>query len=115
MDASVLRQSQINEWYYHLKLESLFISQLCFIGLSFVIVLFSLSRAGLFGPAVVYYSLFFILIILFTIWIMRFIYNRNYRDKRNWNRIVFSGDNGKPATIPSEVVSLTAQVASCKA
>ena len=113
MDASVLRQSQINEWYYQMKLESLFISQLCFIGLSFVIIMFSLSSAGLFGRAVVYYSIVIILIILFFIWVSKHLYDRNTRDKRTWNRMVFSGDYSKPATIPSEVVSLKAQVASC--
>lgn len=113
MDASVLRQSQINQWYYHMKLESLFISQLCFLGLSFLIVMFSLLKIGFFGKAIVYYSAIIIFILLFLIWFTRYLHTRNKRDKHIWNRRIFDGDNNKPATIPSELVSLQAQVASC--
>lgn len=114
MDASLLRQSQINEWYYHMKLESLFISQLFFVGLSFVIVMFSLSKTGIFGKDIIYYSIVIIVIILFCIWLTRYLYNRNTRDMRDWSKRRFAGDYTKPATIPSEVVSLQANIASCK-
>ena len=113
MDSSVLRQSEINEWYYHMKLESLFISQLCFIGLSYVLVLLSLSKAGLFRIDVISYNIVIIFILLFFVWTLRYYYTRNKRDIRYWNRMRFSNDNKKPATLSSEVVSLQAQVASC--
>jgi hypothetical protein len=112
-DQSVLRQSEINEWYYHLKLESLFISQLCFLGLSFGIILFSLSQAGLFGPTLVYYYLFLLFIFLGIVWLTRFLYTRNNRDKRFWNRKIFNEDNNKSSTIPNSVIRLRAEVAGC--
>jgi len=102
-NASVSRQTEINEWQYNSKLEMLFISQIAFIGLSFIILMYAIAYTGVFGFSVVHYSAIISMMIFFAIVLTRYLYNRNSRDSRYWNRKVFDGDYSKPSTIPPGV------------
>lgn len=114
-NASISRQAEINEWQYNSKLEMLFISQIAFMGLSFIIIMYSLSYLGLFSLGIVHYSAIIIVVVLFSVTLTRYLYNRSTRDKRYWNRKVFSGDYSKPSTLPpSATASLTASRKMCK-
>ena len=114
-NASVSRQTEINEWQYNSKLEMLFISQLAFMGLSFIIALYAIAYTGVFGFGIVHYSAIIISIILLAVIVSRYLYNRDSRDKRYWNRKVFSGDYSKPSTVsPSANAALTANRKMCR-
>lgn len=114
-NASVSRQAEINEWQYNSKLEMLFISQIAFMGLSFIIALYAIAYMGIFGFGIVHYSAIIISIVLFAVILTRYLYNRDSRDKRYWNRKVFSGDYSKPSTIPASAsAALAANRKLCK-
>ena len=47
MDVSIEKQTEINEWSYNSKRDTLFFFQLVFIGLTILIFMYSLSNAGI--------------------------------------------------------------------
>jgi len=108
MDASVERQTEINEWTYNSKRETLFFSQLVFIGLSILIIMFALSKAGLLGEILVLYVMIIVFVLLAVIWYTRYVYTRNNRSGQHWNRLSFSEDGKKPSTLSSSVLSSVA-------
>jgi hypothetical protein len=91
------RQAEINEWSYNNKLDTLFVFQLIFLGLTFLAILMYLKTRGILGgPFVMYVSA--ILIIIITVIIAnRAMYTANRRDSRFWNRRRFISDNNKDA------------------
>jgi hypothetical protein len=111
MDVSIARQAQINEWEYNSKRETLFISQLFFIGISFVIILFTLARFKFIRLSIVYFVAIILIIIFGIFWYLKHIYTRNTRDKKHWNRKVFDGDHSKVSTIPASVLAQVAKSA----
>ena len=113
-NASVSRQTEINEWQYNSKLEMLFISQLAFIGLSFIIAMYAIAHTGVFGFGIVYYSAIIIFVLLIAVTLTRYLYNRDKRDSRYWNRKVFNGDYSKPSTIPAGVAQELQTRSRCK-
>lgn len=117
MDTSIERQTEINEWSYNSKRETLFFSQLVFIGLSIIIIMYALSAAGFLGDTFVLYVMIIIFVLLGLIWYTRYTYTRKSRDSNNWNKIVFSEDGKKPSTLPSSVISsvATASTNNCAA
>ena len=108
MDVSVEKQTEINEWSYNSKRDTLFFSQLVFIGLSILIVMYWMSSAGLLSDMFVIYVMIIIFALLLLIWYVRYKYTRNSRDKTHWNRIVFSEDGKKPSTLSPTVVNSVA-------
>jgi len=74
-----------------------------------------MSRAGLLSEIFVYYIMIIIFGLLGLIWYTKYIYTRNTRDKRYWNRVTFSEDNVKPSTLSPTVLNsiATATTATC--
>jgi hypothetical protein len=108
MDVSIEKQTEINEWSYNSKRDTLFFFQLVFIGLTILIIMYSLSAAGLLSDIFVMYIMIIIFVLLGLIWYTKFIYTRNNRDKQHWNKIVFPEDGKKPSALPANVVSSVA-------
>lgn len=113
MDVSIARQAQINEWEYNLKRETLFISQIFFIGVSFIIILFTLAQFRFIRVSIVYFIAIILIIIFGVFWYLRHIYTRNTRDKKYWNRRNFDGDYSKVSTVPASVLAQVAK-SSCE-
>jgi NhaP-type Na+/H+ or K+/H+ antiporter len=103
---SIERQTEVNEWEYNRKLESLFIAQLFFLGLAVLVLLSILRKYG-------FSNLPFILIVglvlitgLILLWYFRSSYTKNVRDKNSWNRRRFEGDGQlAPAVSPEQVAA----------
>ena len=117
MDVSVEKQTEINEWSYNSKRETLFIFQLLFIGLTITIVMYSMSSAGLLSDIFVLYVMIIIFALLALIWYSKTVYTRSNRDKTHWNKLVFSEDGKKPSTLSPTVINsvATATAAKCAA
>jgi len=115
MDTSIERQTEINEWSYNSKREALFFSQLVFIALTIIILMFALSRAKILNEIFVYYVMIIIFVLLVLIWYTKYSYTRNSRDKQHWNRITFPDDNNKASTLSPTVLNsiATATIDSC--
>ena len=108
MDVSIEKQTVINEWSYNSKRDTLFFFQLVFIGLTILIVMYSLSAAGFLSDMFIIYVMIIIFVLLGLIWYTKFIYTRNTRDKEHWNKIVFPEDGKKPSPLPANVVNSVA-------
>ena len=89
-----LRQSEINEWTYHNKMDTLFVFQLIFISLMTVALLMVLSSQGYVGSGFVIYTMGILAFIMIIVIINRYVYTRTTRDKRNWDRRRFGPDAG---------------------
>jgi hypothetical protein len=108
MDVSVEKQTEINEWSYNSKRDTLFFSQLFFIGISILIVMYWMSSMGLLSDMFVIYVMIIIFALLLLIWYVRYKYTRNNRDKTHWNKIVFPEDGKKPSTLSPTVINSVA-------
>ena len=87
------RQTEINEWAYNNKMDTLFVFQVLFISLLIICILMMFSYKGVIGRAFVWYTFGILVIIDVLIIINRAIYTNRIRDKKEWNRIVFEDDN----------------------
>jgi len=105
MDASIEKQTEINEWSYNSKKDTLFLFQLAFIGLTLGVVLFWVASTGMIGDTLVMYIMIIIFVILAVVWYMRYTYTKDTRDKVHWNKKVFSEDVKKPSPLPANVVA----------
>ena len=108
MDVSVEKQTKINEWSYNSKRDTLFFSQLVFIGLSILIIMYWMSSMGLLSDIFVIFVMIIIFVILGVIWYTRYSYTRNNRDKTYWNKLVFPEDGKKPSTLSPTVLNSVA-------
>ncbi len=93
------RQSQINEWSAYNKLDTLFISQLIFIGLVFLAPLLYLKTLYII-PSGVFWGIAFLIfiIVLFTI-VFRVQYTDKSRSNRFWHRRRFGEELEAPTTV----------------
>ena len=93
------RQSQINEWSAYNKLDTLFISQLTFIGLVFLAPLLYLKTLYII-PSGVFWGIAFLIfiIVLFTI-VFRVQYTDKSRSNRFWHRRRFGVELEAPKTV----------------
>jgi hypothetical protein len=93
------RQSQINEWSAYNKLDTLFISQLIFIGLVFLAPLLYLKTLYII-PSGVFWGIAFLIfiIVLFTI-VFRVQYTDKSRSNRFWHRRRFGVELEAPKTV----------------
>lgn len=98
------RQTEINEWEYLNKLETLFMLQLGFLALITLTALSVLSRYGFLTTGFIKYIGFVMFIILVIVITLRSLYTRNVRDKWHWSRRHFSGDGKLPSHVPPEVL-----------
>jgi hypothetical protein len=89
------RQIEINEWTYQNKMDTLFIFQVLFIGLTFLAILFSLKGLSGFSGAFVWYTTVVVTVLVAILIINRAVYTNTRRDGRYWNRRRFQEDRGK--------------------
>jgi hypothetical protein len=108
------RQTEVNEWTYGNKMDTLFVFQLVFISLLFVIILLVLKGQGLLGDPFVWYSIFIVIFLDVIIIINRFMYSMNKRDSRYWNRKNFSEDNNKVSPLARGDTSYQAYIDSVR-
>jgi protein-S-isoprenylcysteine O-methyltransferase Ste14 len=108
---SLQRQRQVNQWSYQEKMETLFMFQLTFLLLMLLVITSSLAKMGLIS---VYISVLIgvgAAVILGFIWLFRYSFTLNIRDRREWNKRYFSGDYTKAPTISADAL---ANAAKCK-
>ena len=116
MDVSIEKQTEINEWSYNSKRDTLFFFQLVFIGITILIIMYSFSNAGIINNTFVIFVMIIIFILLVLIWYSKYKYTSQTRDKQHWNRRNFSEDGNKPSPVPSTVLSsiATSTAQNCK-
>lgn len=81
------RQSEINEYAYQNKLDTLFFLQLLFISLLIVGIFAYLASIEVISYLLVGYVALLILIIDILIFITRYSFTANLRDKNRWNEV----------------------------
>jgi hypothetical protein len=86
------RQVQINEWAYEDKMDTLFVFQVIFMSILFLIILFYLKDVGIFPSSFTWYVVFIIALIVGLIIINRATFTAKRRDRRFWNRRRQSND-----------------------
>jgi hypothetical protein len=86
------RQTEINEWSYNNKMDTLFVFQLLFISMLIICILMMFSYQGAIGRTFVIYTFFVLVIVDIIVIINRAMYTNNIRDKKQWDRITFPGD-----------------------
>jgi hypothetical protein len=87
------RQTEINEWSYNNKMDTLFIFQLFFISALIVCILMMFSYKGIIGRAFVSYVFGILVIVNIFVIITRILYTKNIRDKKQWDRVIFDQDS----------------------
>jgi hypothetical protein len=87
------RQTEINEWAYNNKMDTLFVFQVLFLSILIVSILMMFSYSGVIGKAFVWYVFTILVMVDIIIIINRSIYTDRTRDRTQWNRIRFPGDN----------------------
>ena len=94
------RKYEMNQWTIGNKSDTLFVYSMCFILLSFLVLLAALTSLGMMGgPLGAGLAALAILIFVFTV-LNRTSYTNTYRDKRYWNRNTFNERYGKrPAAL----------------
>ena len=108
MDVSIEKQTEINEWSYNSKRDTLFFFQLIFIGVMILIIMYLLSNAGIISKTFVIYIMIIVFILLIFIWYSKHKYTIKTRDKQHWNRRNFSEDGNKPSPLPATTLSSVA-------
>jgi hypothetical protein len=94
------RQFEINEWTVGNKQDTLFVMQLIFIALTFIVPLLYLTRIELLPQSVFIGIVSLITIALILTFIIRYQYTDKTRDYRFWNRRRFASMGGPP-TLPT--------------
>ena len=89
------RKYEMNQWTLGNKNDTLFVYSMCFIILSFLVLLAALSSLGMVSSELaIGLAAFAILIFILTV-LNRTSYTNIYRDKRYWNRNTFNEKYGK--------------------
>jgi hypothetical protein len=86
------RQTEINNWYYEDKRETLFVLQLILLVMLFVAIVLMVVAQGFLSETGGDYIMGFVILIGAGTWLYRWYYTRNVRDPRYWNRRTFSQD-----------------------
>lgn len=98
------RQTQINDYAYQNKMDTLFFMQILLISILIVAIFAYLARIGTINYALVIYIGVILLIINVLVLAGRLAYSMNLRDPLVWNRKRFSYEGPVPAA-PKEVPS----------
>jgi hypothetical protein len=88
------RQTQINEWSYHNKMDTLFVFQILFISIIIISLLMMFAYQKIIGRAFVYYTFAILVIVDVLVIINRSMYTNQTRDTREWDKARFGGNNG---------------------
>ena len=86
------RQGEINEWASQNKLDTLFFLQTLFLYLMSFIVITYMWRYGLLPGSTYYWVLGILTLVIFGIFLNRYLYTSKIRDNRYWNRRYLSLD-----------------------
>jgi len=81
------RQSEINEYAYQNKLDTLFFLQLLFVSILIVAIFAYLASIEMISYLLVAYVALLILIIDILLFITRYSFTANLRDKNRWNEV----------------------------
>ena len=112
---SLNRQSEINDWYYKYRRDTLFILQLVFIGVSVILFMTILTKYRILSPVFVMYSAVLIGIMLFIIWYFKYKFTNETRDLYHWDKRKFPGDGKLESSItPAVQQAMSDILASCK-
>jgi hypothetical protein len=111
---SLKRQTGINEWYFNYRLDTLFVLQLLFLGLSLLILLTILSKYGIVSSVFVGYYTILMLVGVFIVWYFKYIYNANNRDFYHWDKRRFASDGKVNPSISMETKIALTQTAASK-
>lgn len=96
------RQTEINEYSYNNKLETLFFLQLLFLSVLLLTLVIYLQRNGIVGNSVAGILTIIVLMIVTATGLYRWNYTRSTRDGRFWSRRYFkSEEDGAPAGRPA--------------
>jgi hypothetical protein len=87
------RQTEINEWSYNNKMDTLFVFQLLFISMLIICILMMFSYRGAVGRAFVWYTFGVLVVVDVLVIINRSMYTNNIRDKKQWDKVIFGGNN----------------------
>jgi FlaA1/EpsC-like NDP-sugar epimerase len=87
------RQTEINEWSYNNKMDTLFVFQLLFISMLIVSILMMFSYQGAVGRTFVWYTFGVLVFVNVIVIINRSMYTNNVRDKKQWDKVLFGGDH----------------------
>ena len=107
---SITRQTSINEWYYKYRLDILFVLQLAFLGFSVILLMTILSKYRVVSPLFVIYASVVILVLIFLIWLFKYLFNKNTRDFYQWEKRKFSGDGQMKSAITPAVQAAMTQI-----
>lgn len=83
------RQFEINEYYYHNKLETLFFLQLFFISGIVMTILIYLNNRGFLTTAMTGSATMLLFLIVLIVGVTRYFYTKRTRDNRLWHRRYF--------------------------
>ena len=98
------RQFEINEWTSGNKMDTLFIMQMIFIGLTLTTPLLYMVRIGMIPMAVFSMISFLILVAIVLTFVVRYQYHDKSRDLRFFNRRRFASMGGTPTPPTCESV-----------
>jgi hypothetical protein len=103
------RQFEINEWTANNKLDTLFVLQLLFIGLTLLVPLLYLNRIGILPSSAYYGVSLIVLIAIILTFVVRLQYTSQTRDLRFWNRRRFAKQGGPPVPPTCADIAAAAQ------
>lgn len=86
------RQTEINNWYYEDKRETLFVLQLILLVMLLVAIVLMIVAQGWLSEAAGDYVMGFFIVVGAGTWVYRWYYTRYVRDPRYWSRRTFSQD-----------------------
>ena len=111
---SLRRQTDINEWYYKYRLDTLFVLQMLFLGLSLLVLLSVLATYRIISPLFVGYYTVLMLIGVFVVWLFKYKYNNDSRDFAHWDKRRFASDGKMSSNVSAEVRQALTQAAAAK-
>jgi hypothetical protein len=95
------RQSEINQWVYGNKRETLFVYQMLLIAISLSIIFTYMWAKSIMGNGL-YFMLFILMWLIFSFIVLnRAQYTDKSRDKKYWNRRLFREEAGAKIPVPS--------------
>ena len=86
------RQFEINEYYYHNKLVTLFFLQLFFISGLIMAILIYLNNRGFLTPVMTGTATMLLFFIVLVVGVTRYFYTKRTRDNRLWHRRYFGAE-----------------------
>jgi len=112
---SLKRQTEINDWYYKYRLETLFIMQLLFVGLSGLLLLSILTSYGIVPRMFTIYYGVIVIFVISAVWYYKYSYTSTKRDPHHWDKIRFAADSTTHSPFSSNMKAAIAQgiVAHC--